>query len=142
MASDLVLATESAQFGFPEVHHGLVPGLTMALLVDRVSTLDANHILYFGERFDARQALGYGIVNEIVADAAGEATLAAWVERLAKGSPTALKLTKRLARQLRSLPTASRYAAGIDAVLVGRQTDDAREGVAAFREKRKPNWIR
>src|SRR5690606_34097394 len=135
------LATEDAQFGFPEVHHGLVPGVTMALLAERVNILQAAEIIFFGERFGAEQAKNYGLVNRVVPSAEGEAALADWIGRLSKGSPMAMNLSKRLLREMLSLDPAGRMAAGMDAVLVGRQTEDAREGFAAFREKRKPSWM-
>ncbi len=140
IAADLVLATEDAKFGFPEVRHGLVPGVTMALLAERVDIASACEMLLMGERFDAAQAERYGLVNCVVSSADGETALAAWVQRLLEGSPTAMRTTKRLMREMMALTPKSRMAAGVDAVLAGRQTADAKEGFAAFREKRKPVW--
>ena len=140
MAADLVLATDEAQFGFPEVHHGLVPGVTMALLAERVNILTAGEIILFGERFDASKAMQYGLVNQVVPASDGQSMLDDWTQRLSRGSPMAMRASKRLLREMLSLTPKSRIAAGVYAVLVGRQTEDAKEGFAAFRDKRKPRW--
>lgn len=142
MGADLVVAADDAKLGFPEVHHGLVPGVTMALLVERVSALAANEIILLGERFGAAEAKEYGIVNRVVPAAEADAAVADLAERLMRGSPMALKASKRLLAQMGSLPPRSRMAAGVDAVLTGRQSEDAKEGFASFREKRKPSWVK
>lgn len=140
MAADLVVAADDTKLGFPEVHHGLIPGVTMALLADRVSLSAATEIILLGERFDAARAQAYGIVNKVVKPSEAEAVISDLVGRLMKASPSALRMSKRLLREMIPLTPQSRMAAGIDAVLVGRRSEDAQEGFAAFREKRSPRW--
>lgn len=140
MAADLVIAADDTRFGFPEVHHGLIPGVTMALLAERVNLLAANEIILLGEKFDAAAAQAYGLVNKVVAPADADAMIADWTGHLMKASPAALRTSKRLLREMIALTPKSRMAAGVDAVLTGRQSEDAQEGFTAFREKRQPRW--
>ena len=141
MAADLVVAADDATFGFPEVHHGLIPGVTMALLAERVNLLAANEIILLGEKFGAARARDYGLVNTVVAPAQADAAIDGLVSRLLKASPMASHASKRLMREMIALPPRSRMAAGVDAVLTGRRSEDAQEGFAAFREKRQPRWM-
>lgn len=140
VAGDFVIADETATLGFPEVHHGLVPGVIAAAVRPLVSERALAELLFIGDKLTAEQARGYGLVNSVVA--AGELAEAseALAKRLMHGSPTALRLTKKLMQQMTEMTPEQTYRAGEAAVLVGRETEDAKEGMSAFKERRQPVW--
>lgn len=140
MAADLVIAAEDAIFGFPEVMHGLVPGVTAALLQPLVGSRVATELLLLGERFGGHQARAHGLVNRVVAGQDLESAMTTLADRVVDLSPTALRQTKKLLNELRGLPPREQFAAGEAAVLLGQDTEDAREGGLAFRGKRTPSW--
>jgi enoyl-CoA hydratase/carnithine racemase len=140
VAGDFVIADETATLGFPEVHHGLVPGVIAAAVRPLVSERALAELLFIGDRLTAEQAKGYGLVNTVVP--AGHLAEASEVlaRRLMHGSPTALRLTKKLMQEMKEMTTEQAYRAGEAAVLVGRETEDAKEGMGAFKERRQPVW--
>lgn len=138
---DLVLASEEATFGQPEIQLGLFPPVTAAAFPYFVHGKKTLELMLTGERVDAREAQRIGLVNQVwpAEGFAGEA--ASFVERLASRSAVALRLAKKA------------YYAGVD-VAFHEALDraeriylqelmasrDAQEGIQAFREKREPTW--
>jgi methylglutaconyl-CoA hydratase len=140
--ADFTLAAPEAKFGYSEVKIGFIPALVSVFLRRQVGEKVARDLLLSGRTIDAPDALRLGLVSEIVAsekllDRARE--LAA---TLIASSPTSILRTKRLLLHnsegalLAELEVAIRENAGI------RSTDDFREGVASFLEKRAPKWSR
>lgn len=140
VSGDFVIADETATLGFPEVHHGLVPGVIAAALRPLVSERALAELLFIGDRLTAEQARGYGLVNTVVKAGGLDEAAGALAKRLLHGSPTALRLTKKLLQQMKEMTPEQTYRAGEAAVLVGRETEDAKEGMSAFKERRQPVW--
>ncbi len=141
-ACDFAVATQDAKFGFPEVRRGLAPALIMTFLRRQLRERDVRELLLLGENFSATRALGLGLVNRVVAD---EAALAGEVQTiigsLLQGSPAALAETKQLLRELWPSPLSADLERAHTLHLSARNSADAKEGLAAFREKRPPHWV-
>jgi enoyl-CoA hydratase/carnithine racemase len=140
VAGDFVIADVTATLGFPEVHHGLVPGVIAAAVRPLVSERALAELLFIGDKLTAEQARGYGLVNTVVAAGGLAEASEALAKRLMHGSPTALRLTKKLMQQMKEMTPEQTYLAGEAAVLVGRETEDAKEGMSAFKERRQAVW--
>jgi enoyl-CoA hydratase/carnithine racemase len=140
LACDLVVAGETATFGTPEINVGLFPFMIAALVARNVARKHMSELLLLGERIDAREAQRIGIVNRVVAPGALDAVVAEWAQGLARKSPLLLKLGKDAlyAQQDMGLAEALAYQRG--QLSVALSSDDAREGVAAFLERREPRW--
>jgi len=142
MICDFTLATPAAKFGFTEVRIGFVPSLVSAYLALQIGDKRSRDLLLTGRLFDAAEAYRLGLVHEVVppVDLAGH--VQALAEILIANSPRALTATKRLmAAQNRAWLDAA-IGEALKASALARDTEDFREGVTAFLEKRKPAWPR
>jgi methylglutaconyl-CoA hydratase len=135
-AADIVLAAESAQFGYPEVKIGFVPAMVMAILRRSVPEKRAFELLVSGEIIPARTALEIGMINRVFADATFESEVAAYVSRLAAQSASALGLTKNLLYQMDTLSFEAAISAGVEVNALARTTADYRRGIEQFLKKR------
>jgi methylglutaconyl-CoA hydratase len=135
-ACDLVLAAESAQFGYPEVNIGFVPAMVMALLRRQVSEKRAFELLTLGGVIGAGEAMSLGLVNAVFADDSFDAGVNAWVDRLARKPPGAVAMTKSLLYQGDGLSFEAAITSGVYANALARTTDECKEGVRRFLEKR------
>jgi enoyl-CoA hydratase len=140
LACDLIVASERATFGTPEINVGAFPFMIMALIYRNVPRKKANELLLLGERWDAQQALAAGIVNRVVADDEFDGAVREWAIKLARSSPVIMRLGKdAMRRQLdMSLDDALDYLRA--QLSLALSTDDIVEGVTAFFEKREPQW--
>jgi methylglutaconyl-CoA hydratase len=137
---DFTLATPAAKFGFTEVRIGFIPAIVSAFLALQVGDKRARDLLLTGRLFTADEALGLGLVNEVVPQEELTAHVEALSKTLVANSPQALAATKRLmAAQHRPWLDAAIVEA-LEAIPIARATADFGEGVAAFLEKRKPLW--
>ena len=139
-ASDLILATESASFGYPEVKIGFVPAIVATFLLRQVGEKVARELLLTGRIFDAAEALKMSLINEIVPSENLLHRARELAAQLAENSPLSLFHTKRLltdharAELDTQIEVAVRENAGI------RESADFREGITSFLERRKPTW--
>lgn len=140
LCCDLVIASESASFGTPEINVGTFPFMVMAILYRNVGRKDANELLLLGERFDAERAREAGLVNKVVPADELDAAAGEWARRLASRSPVIMRLGKQaMRRQLdMGLDDALDYLRSQLSLAVS--TEDVVEGVTAFFEKREPVW--
>jgi len=140
-ACDFVIAVERTRIGYPEVRRGLVAGLVMTFLRRQVGERNMRELLLSSELIDAERAKEIGLVNRVVAkeDLMSEAHKVA--ESVLQGAPDALAQTKRLIEELwwRSLKEDVDLA--LKYHLQARESREAREGITAFNEKRKPRWV-
>ncbi|WP_373046355.1 enoyl-CoA hydratase-related protein [Vulgatibacter sp.] len=140
LAADLAVAAEEAELGLTEVNLGLFPYQVLALLVRHLGRKQALELALTGRRIVAAEALRLGLVNRIVPRSELEGAAQALAEELAAKSPAVLALGKRAfyATEDAGLQQAIEHLAG--QLSLHLQLDDAMEGVAAFFEKRKPEW--
>ncbi len=140
LACDLIVASEQASFGTPEINIGAFPFMIMALIYRNVPRKRANELLLLGERWSAAQALEAGIVNRVVADAELDATVADWSGKLAAKSPVIMRLGKEAMRRQLDMPLDDALDYLRAQLTVAQSTEDIVEGVGAFFEKRDPVW--
>ena len=139
--TDLAIASSSAVFGLPEVRIGLFPMQAAALLQDLVPRRVLREWCLCGDRFDATAALRAGLVNEVVDPSELDAAVARFVDRLVAGSPVAMRRGLMALRRMEDSAFDDALAFGEAQIGLAAQTEDAREGIAAFNEKRKPRWV-
>jgi len=141
LACDLVVASEAAKFGLPEVRRGLVAGAGGLLrLPRRIPYHVAMEIALTGEHFPAARLAEVGLVNKLVP--AGQALSAATelAGRIALGAPLALAASKRVIVESADWPAAEAFARQSEIISPIFRSKDAMEGAAAFAEKRSPAW--
>ena len=141
LACDIRIAAETARFGQPEIKLGIIPGWGGTQRLPRlIGVARATRLLLTGEPIDARTALDWGLVSEVVADASLRERAEAFAEEVAALPPLAISATKRALAEGLDKPISH----GLD--VESREfmrifgTEDAREGVAAYLEKRQPHW--
>lgn len=144
LASDLVVAEESAKFGLPEVKRGLIAGAGGVFrIAEQLPRKVANELLFTGEPMSSADALKWGLINQVVPDGTVVEAALKLAERITGNAPLAVQASKRVA-----------YGAD-DGVITGDkdgwrrtnrefstllQSEDAKEGPLAFAQKRQPVW--
>ncbi len=134
-ACDLVLATESARFGYPEVKIGFVPAIVMAILRRNLSEKRAFELATQGFEFSALEAERIGLVNRIFDELNFAAEVKNYVSVYAKVSRPAVILSKKLLYQLDGMTFHAALEAGAEVNAAARMTEDCKKGIAAFLEK-------
>lgn len=134
-ACDIILAAESAQFGYPEVNIGFVPAMVMAILRRSISEKAALELVVTGEIISAARAHQIGLIHRVYPDAQFQAEVGAYAGRLAAKSASALMLSKRLLYNMDSMSFEAALTAGVDANAIARMTEDCRRGVEKFLKK-------
>jgi enoyl-CoA hydratase len=141
LACDLVVASEQASFGTPEINVGVFPFMIMALIYRNVPRKKTNELLLLGERISAREAQEAGIVNKVVpADGLDDAVMD-WAGRLAGKSPVLMKLGKDAMYRQLDMPFDDALDHLRSQLSIAFTTEDIQEGVRAFFEKREPRWM-
>jgi enoyl-CoA hydratase len=140
LACDLIVASERASFGTPEIDVGTFPFMIMALIYRNVPRKKANELLLLGERLSAQQALQAGIVNRVVAPAELDAAVGEWALKLAGKSPVIMRLGKDAMRRQLDMPLDDALDYLRAQLTLAMSTEDIVEGVSAFFEKREPQW--
>ncbi|MFI0373195.1 enoyl-CoA-hydratase DpgD [Actinomadura sp. 1N219] len=141
LACDLIIASDRAVFGLPEVRLGLVPGAggVFRLMRQLPQKVALGHLLT-GRRMDAATALRYGLVNEVVPAELLDERVAEWAADLVAAAPLAVRAVKEAAYTSVDLPLEGAFTADYAWERRRRESDDAVEGVRAFTEKRPPVW--
>jgi methylglutaconyl-CoA hydratase len=140
-ACDFAVATVDAKFGYPELRRGIVPALIMTFVRRQLRERDARELLFLGKLFDAERALAIGLINRTVADATAlDVEVRSMISSLLQAAPQALAETKALLNELWPSPLANDLRQAHEHHLATRKSPEAREGIAAFIEKRAPNW--
>jgi methylglutaconyl-CoA hydratase len=134
-ACDLVLASETAQFGYPEVKIGFVPAMVMAILRRSVPEKRAFELVVRGEPIGAAEAERIGLINQVWPDAEFDGARDGYLAELAGRSASAVQLSKRLLYHADGMGFEAALRAGVDVNVVARMTDDMKAGVARFLER-------
>jgi enoyl-CoA hydratase len=140
LACDLIVANKDAKFGIPEVKRGLAAGAGGLIRLPRqVPYRVAMELALTGDFYGAEQAKEWGLVNRITDGVALDAALAL-AETIAANGPLAVKASKEIVAQSRLWTDDEMWSNQTKAIGHVFVSEDAREGAAAFAEKRKPNW--
>jgi len=140
LACDLIVASEDATFGTPEINIGTFPFMIMALIYRNVGRKKANELLLLGERWSAQEALAAGIVNRVVPDEELDGLASEWAGKLAGKSPVIMRLGKEAMRRQMDMPLDDALDYLRAQLSLALSTEDIVEGVTAFFEKRDPQW--
>lgn len=142
-ACQMAIASDDAVFSTSEVRFGIIPAVISPYVLQAIGPRQAQRYFQSGERFDAARALAMGLVSEVAPAAQLDARVAALAESLCAGGPCAQRAARELIAAVHGRPlgeatdedTAQRIARQ-------RATAEAREGIAAFLEKRPADWLR
>lgn len=135
-ACDIILASEDAQFGYPEVKIGFIPAMVMAILRRSVSEKRAFELITLGEPISAGDAALMGLVNRVYDEDEFEDKVDEFLSALASRSRSAIYLSKRLLYQMDGMSYESALKSGMDANTICRMTEDCRSGIARFLKKK------
>jgi len=134
-ACDLVIATRSARFGYPEVKIGFVPAMVTATLRRNLGEKKSFELLTQGFEFSAAEANAIGLVNDIFDDEAFEVTALEYAAIYTKVSSSAVQMTKRLLYDIDGDRYSEAVSKGVETNARARMTDDCKKGIAKFLEK-------
>jgi methylglutaconyl-CoA hydratase len=131
-ACDIVLASASARFGYPEVKIGFVPAMVAAILRRNVSEKRAFELLTLGREISAADAMEMGLVNRVFPNESFESEVAGYVNDFSNASRSAVSLTKKLLYQMDGLAFRDALETGADVNVIARMTADCQKGIARF----------
>jgi methylglutaconyl-CoA hydratase len=137
---DIVIAVDRAEFGFSETRLGLVPAVISPFVIAKIGPTAARELFLTGKRFDAHHAQQLGLVNSIVPEIELDGAVSDCIAHLLQAAPGAQAAAKELIRTVAYQPKEAvrEYTTHLIARL--RASDEGREGMSAFLEKRKPDW--
>ena len=143
-ACDIAIAAEGAVFATSEVRLGILPAVSAPFGVRAIGPREARRWFLTAERFGAEEARRIGLVHEVVPADQLEARGTAMVAELLKGGPEALAEAKRLVQLVRTMPQGGSILAEATVAMIAerRASDEGKEGIGAFLEKRKPGWVK
>lgn len=142
LSCDLRISSDKAKFSFPEVGLGIIPGGGGTQRLQKIIGQGrAKELLYFGDMFDAAQALDWGIVNKVVPAEELLSSAIEWADKLAKKPPVALQMVKLAVNTGSNTDVESGLIIETTCFNTSFATEDAKEGLIAFVEKRKPVYI-
>lgn len=139
-ACDFVIAAERTKFGYPEAKRGLVAGLVMTFLRRQLRERDIRALLFTGELFEPARALEIGLINRVVAADALDIEVQKLCASILQNAPGAVAHAKRMLEQLWSTSVKEDIEMALGHHMQARESAEAKEGVAAFLEKRPPTW--
>ena len=139
-ASDIVVTVEDAPCSFSEVRIGVIPAIIAVVCVPKLGTHHAMKLFVTGERFTGAQAVQMGLAHRAVPKDQLRAAVQEEIDAIRLGGPIAVAESKKLVRRVQQLPMEEAFA---EMAIWSRRmfgSEEAAEGLAAFREKRKPSW--
>jgi methylglutaconyl-CoA hydratase len=140
-AADVVLCAQDVTFAFSEVRLGVIPAVISATVLPLLAPRAAAELMLTGEPFDARRAAEVGLVTAAVPAGELDATVDRYCAALVRGAPKALAATKQLLRRPRAATVREDVGALTELSVGFFLSDEGREGVTAYREKRDPYWV-
>lgn len=142
LSCDLRIASQNAQFAFPEINLGVIPGGGGTQRIQKVvGQGTAKELLYFGEMIDAYRAYELQIVNKVVPQGELLSTAKEWAEKLTQKAPVALRMMKLAVNTGSNVDLESALTIEATCYDGAFATKDCKEGMAARLENRKPNYI-
>ncbi len=141
MACDIIIASENAQFGQPEINVGVIPGAGGTQVLPRlVGEKKAKEMVFTGAFISAQEALALGLVNKVVPQEKLRDTVLEMARAMLRHSPVILKLCKLAINKSLDVPLSIGMDYERDLFAMAFGTEDQKEGSKAFLEKRKPQY--
>ena len=140
-ASDIVVSAQSARFSFSEVRLGLIPAIISVVCVPKLGAHHAMRLFLSGERFDAEAALRYGLVHRTVPSDDLHTAVEEEIDAIARGGPKAVTECKKLVQAQTGGLRQEDFARMAEWSERMFRSEEGREGMAAFLEKREPRWV-
>jgi methylglutaconyl-CoA hydratase len=138
---DIVVAAERATFGFSEVRLGILPAVISPFVLAKIGMSNGRQLFLTGERFNAPQALACGLVHHVVPEDELDAKVTERVQQLLQAAPGAQAAGKKLFQFLGTSPTQDEIRAYTANLIANRRaSDEGKEGMSAFLQKRPPHW--
>jgi methylglutaconyl-CoA hydratase len=134
-ACDIVLASSSARFGYPEVKIGFLPAMVMAILRRNVSEKRAFELITRGAEISAAEAERIGLVNYVFDDETFDSEVEGYAGAFEKVSASAVALSKKLLYQMDGLSFIAALESGVDVNVIARMTEECKKGIAHFLRK-------
>jgi methylglutaconyl-CoA hydratase len=141
-ACDIVVADEDAKFSFSEVKIGLVPACISPYVVMRVGLARSNRLFLTGERFKAKRAMKYGLVDEVADSDELDDTVSEILQQVSNSGPNAMQVSKELLRRVGGYDFESLKAYTAEVIAKLRVSEEGQEGLSAYLEKRLPDWVK
>ena len=139
-ACDIVVASEGAVFAFPEVRLGIIPAVISSFVLAKIGERAARRYFLTGEKFGAAEAKAVGLAHEVVPADALDGRIDALLSELRKCGPKAVRAAKKLIRDVAAMDRDAAIGHSGNAIAEVRASDEAREGLGAFMDGRKPGW--
>ena len=139
-ACDFVIAAAHTKFGYPEAKRGLVAGLVLTFLRRQLHERHIRELLLTSELIGSQRALEIGLINRIVPPNELDKEVLKITDEILQNAPGALSNTKRLIEELWSSSVKHDVERALTHHMQARESAEAKEGIAAFLEKRSPNW--
>jgi enoyl-CoA hydratase/carnithine racemase len=140
LSCDLVIAKEGARFGTPEINVGAFPYMIMSIIYRNVPRKKVNEMMLLGEQISAEQAVEYGLANKVVPADQFDASVDEWARELASKSPVLMRLGHDAIYRQQDMAIDDALEYLRSQLSLTFSTEDIKEGVAAFFEKREPEW--
>lgn len=141
-ASDIVVASEEAVLSYSEVKIGVIPAIISVVGIRKLGVHQGMRLLLTGERFNGQKAVEYGLAHVAVPLEQLESAVQKEIDQINLGGPNAVAECKKLVRTVPELSLEEGFKVTGEWSLRLFKSDEAAEGMAAFREKRKPNWVK
>ncbi len=140
-ASDIVISREDVQMSFSEVRIGVIPAIISVVCLPKLGAHHGMKLFLTGERFDGHQAVHMGLAHRAVPADQLHAAVDEEIAMINLGGPIAVQECKKLARRVPTLTTAEAFMETAEWSTRMFRSDEGAEGMASFREKRKPSWV-
>lgn len=137
---DFAIASDDLRISFPEVHRGLLPALVAAVLMNRLRDGELRELFLIGEPITAEQAWALNLVHRLTPPDQLMDQATEFATKVLCGAPQAVRQTKQLLRELRSVDSSNLLNRALEFHKQARASDEAREGLSAFLEHRAPKW--
>ena len=141
-AADIVVTVSDVQFSFSEVRIGVIPAVISVVCIPKLGTHHAMKLFLTGERFTGEQAVSMGFAHRAVKAEELTSMVQEEIDAINLGGPIAVQECKKLVRRVRELNIRDGFNETGEWSKRLFQSEEGTEGMAAFREKRKPNWVR
>ena len=140
-AADIVVMVDDIQCSFSEVRIGVIPAIISVVCLPKLGSHHGMKLFLTGERFDGRQAVAMGFAHRAVPAEQLRSAVQEEIDMINLGGPNAIAEAKKLVRRVQELSIADGFAETAEWSARLFSSEEGAEGMAAFREKRKPNWV-